>query len=566
MTLATAFYTPNLMKESHVTQKKYVMCYNPVKIYINKSKLRTYHPFVQGKAKFDALCCSLNGVDVLTAPCGKCDECLQTKRIEWTKRILIDVLSLKSRAFFVTLTYNSENVPIIPFGKKFRKYQTKEQIYNIYTLPLSAVCEKLVIGNNDKYISHVLKNRYSYVVPEQPANKRWQFDERKLRYTCRYGDYEPQPEHFLMVHNKYDVDKFLKRLRINLKRSGMDMTGKLKYALVSEYGCEGERPHYHLIVYGFPLSYSVQSIKEVINLSWDKGFTKIENASVKNIRYICKYMYSKSVVPLGCPHNLRFFSSGIGSDYDETKLTVNDDGTSILLPLGKNQSFKWVSIPLACKRYQLHRNNECILYKQWRRKQLDRLLSAEMTENNMCSLSKCKLYKAVKFQQNDIYQDYAVLPRYCNTADIALKVQYFRQSGHDYLNSSLDTQEAQLEQIRLDAKDLERCTVSLRQKNSALPASISQSFDRTLERLQKLYGKCSVSLRKQVANRIRLVKWQRKRLYDVFNHAYWIGYDKMLNFDKLDVRRLLHSVDIKMKYWLFLRENGLKMPLESCPF
>lgn len=52
------------------------------------------------------------GVDpqFITVPCGKCNFCLQNRRKEWSFRLWEEFKTATS-AYFVTLTYNEENVP-----------------------------------------------------------------------------------------------------------------------------------------------------------------------------------------------------------------------------------------------------------------------------------------------------------------------------------------------------------------------------------------------------------------------------------------------------------------------
>lgn len=49
------------------------------------------------------------GVEV---PCGRCPNCVQTKRSVWTFR-LMNELKASVSAFFITLTYAPENIPLI---------------------------------------------------------------------------------------------------------------------------------------------------------------------------------------------------------------------------------------------------------------------------------------------------------------------------------------------------------------------------------------------------------------------------------------------------------------------
>lgn len=48
-------------------------------------------------------------------PCGKCNFCLQTKRADWTFRLQQE-LKISSSAFFLTLTYDNDNIPFSSAG------------------------------------------------------------------------------------------------------------------------------------------------------------------------------------------------------------------------------------------------------------------------------------------------------------------------------------------------------------------------------------------------------------------------------------------------------------------
>ena len=66
----------------------------------------------------------------ITVPCGKCVQCLQKKRAEWSFRLLAE-LKCASSAYFVTLTYDDENLQSIHLQKddlqKFLKRLRKKQ-------------------------------------------------------------------------------------------------------------------------------------------------------------------------------------------------------------------------------------------------------------------------------------------------------------------------------------------------------------------------------------------------------------------------------------------------------
>lgn len=71
----------------------------------------------------------------ISVPCGKCTECLQKRRSEWTFRLL-EELKVCDSAHFITLTYDDENLPLDgnlskkhcqDFIKRLRKEQNKKK-------------------------------------------------------------------------------------------------------------------------------------------------------------------------------------------------------------------------------------------------------------------------------------------------------------------------------------------------------------------------------------------------------------------------------------------------------
>lgn len=480
------------------------MCYNPKTFYFTRERVNTFHTFVQ--ARFEELTHSTGKyIESRQVDCGKCEECLEKKRLNWTKRLVADLFSLKSKFYFLTLTYDAAHVPVIPVGKKFQKYQTKKQTYNIYTQHLSDVCETVTLGSNNEYISHKLK--HGVFVPPQPRNKKWQYNEAKLRYECRYEDFEPVSDSFLMVHSKYDVDLFLKRFRINMKRMGLDLTDKLRYALVSEYGCAGERPHYHAIIYGFPHHYPDMAIRDCLRASWNNGFIKLDKPKVSAIRYVTKYMYTKSVVPKGCPQNFRLFSSGIGSDFDPARITCDVDLTQMFVPMGKRGVFKFVSIPLQCLSYYYKKQVNCPVYEAYKRK---------VNDVGLCvrSFGSCGIHKdghAVR-----------VLPKYCTSMLHALCSSRLVSLSPSYLYSTIDQHEHKIEDFRIRQLDIRHALESFQTGKSVPSESCRVRKARQIKAVKMLMDKCSESLRKPLRNRLREVLYRFEKLELTYTYdRYW---------------------------------------------
>lgn len=91
------------------------------------------------------------------------------------------------------------------------------------------------------------------------------------------------------VVSKRDVQLFMKRLR----RKYEDY--KMRYFVTSEYGAQGGRPHYHMILFGFP--FTGKKAGDLLCECWQNGFVQAHPLTVKEVAYVCKYMYEKSMVP-----------------------------------------------------------------------------------------------------------------------------------------------------------------------------------------------------------------------------------------------------------------------------
>lgn len=113
---------------------------------------------------------------------------------------------------------------------------------------------------------------------------------------------------------KGDIQRFFKRLRKNIDWKG-------KYYVVSEYGEEGDRPHYHGILSGIsPLR------NDIIQATWGLGFTKTGAVNPTTIRYVLKYMEKAWIerkaekTATGKEPNFKLISKGIGREWLENNI------------------------------------------------------------------------------------------------------------------------------------------------------------------------------------------------------------------------------------------------------
>ncbi len=207
-------------------------CFKPVKIrlsdeVIQERRTRTDMPIAWRMATF------------VYVPCGKCEACLSKRRSQWSSRLHFEAQS-SSSAFFITLTYDDEHLP--------------------------------------------LKNVDSTLYP---------------------------------VVSKRDVQLFLKRFR------KLIYPFKIRYFAVSEYGPDNLRPHYHMLIFNFPLEL-YGKLNDFLSTSWSNGFIRVDPVNTARINYVTSYCLDSSTLPSYLDKNFMLCSRrpGIGSSFlDNTKYT-----------------------------------------------------------------------------------------------------------------------------------------------------------------------------------------------------------------------------------------------------
>lgn len=173
-------------------------------------------------------------------PCRKCDECKMKYATDWAIRCAHE-FHVRKKGCFITLTIDDLLVNNFNSEKNLKRY-----------------CKRCVKGN--RYISY-------------PIN-----------YTLCKG---------LLLD-------FLKRLRDNLyKRYNIS----IRYFGCGEYGCENERPHYHILIFGYDFPDHVQvdvSKKGVpiyhsdeLHSFWDFGMVTVQELNTRACFYTAKYCLKK---------------------------------------------------------------------------------------------------------------------------------------------------------------------------------------------------------------------------------------------------------------------------------
>lgn len=188
----------------------------------------------------------------LYVPCGKCYNCRLVKRQAWCFRMQQE-LTARPTAFFVTFTYDEENVPNKIYDRKhLDSYHTD----NFQTLSKEDASELI------KTMQCELRRRFK------------QYVTRKV-----------------LVKDAKIGDAIYKEKKFN--------TALVRYYLIGEYGdkCHvisgTNRPHYHAILY-FPQGCSKKIAQDVILSSWSRGIVDIAPVTFADINYVAKHQFKES--------------------------------------------------------------------------------------------------------------------------------------------------------------------------------------------------------------------------------------------------------------------------------
>lgn len=128
-------------------------------------------------------------------------------------------------------------------------------------------------------------------------------------------------KYFPIVVKKH-VQDFFKRLRSHFEDKGIHQ--KIRYFAVSEYGPNTLRPHYHIILFNFPLLrgfdiVSLSKATKIIQKCWDIGFVKVDIVNEQRLNYVTKYVCNTTVLPeylkLKEYKPFRLISKGLGKSY-----------------------------------------------------------------------------------------------------------------------------------------------------------------------------------------------------------------------------------------------------------
>lgn len=106
--------------------------------------------------------------------------------------------------------------------------------------------------------------------------------------TLTYDDNHLPINHGLPTLCKADLSAFVKRLRKHYSLS------KLRFFACGEYGSHTLRPHYHLIVYGYPYYEDRWCETDLLSNIWKNGNVYLGTVTEQSIAYVSRYVLKKS--------------------------------------------------------------------------------------------------------------------------------------------------------------------------------------------------------------------------------------------------------------------------------
>lgn len=177
-------------------------------------------------------------ISVINIPCGKCARCLERRKMEWAFRMEKE-MEVSKTAYFVTLTYNPENVPYNKYGQKT-------------LIPTREIDLKIRLQEEGK---KRITKKFKH---ERPDRSLQGFFKRLRTYQSR-GPYT-----FEHLYN------------------GLKNSDEIKYYAAGEYGETRGRPHYHAIIFN--------ASRTGILSAWQYGDVHIVPANKNTIAYVMKYL------------------------------------------------------------------------------------------------------------------------------------------------------------------------------------------------------------------------------------------------------------------------------------
>ena len=224
--------------------------------------------------------------ELMSAPCGKCPACQIAKSSRATNNLDF-VVKNSACAFFITLTYSTEYVPICsyrPFTDDYvgNFYKSSRYVNSYYArTKKNASKEKQIIYGEetlDLPSPSTLSVRDSMLLRQGAHN----FDGSSLLPLDIDNLYS------FPYLRRADLSAFIKRLRQSIFLKS-DSYENLFYYACGEYGPSTLKPHFHIIV-AFDTFFPFSTFVDCVNRSWKFGFVDVQYVKTTASSYVSGYL------------------------------------------------------------------------------------------------------------------------------------------------------------------------------------------------------------------------------------------------------------------------------------
>lgn len=239
----------------------------------------------------------------ITVRCGKCEACLLDRQMMWRIRLNEEFAACDSAIFF-TLTYDDEHLPYHPeFDETILSAPITAEEIKQFSLPSKSrlrtyrlrrmYSRPVVRAFSDSFCDthYITFRRDCDVIPGDPAV----FGANSVNFLSVRGLTGLfHPISYNSVVCKRDVQLFLKRLRKRLAPF------RLRYFICSEYGPETSRPHYHGIIFNYPVNKALpkekllSEVESLLEATWQNGFVRADLCNGPRCNYCAKYCVKPS--------------------------------------------------------------------------------------------------------------------------------------------------------------------------------------------------------------------------------------------------------------------------------
>lgn len=224
--------------------------------------------------------------------CGRCSACLLAKSNKNRYNLTLELSNPTTKCCFILLTYDKEHLPLVRISKSEFDALYKKEPINKPEYEQRNFFSKL---SYEKQLSKIstLSNRPFFVSAYHSQSG----VSKSTLFESGYNNTVHPDCYFMLPSLRYaDVSSFLKRLRTKVYRE----TGEsnLRFAACGEYGPQGFRPHYHVIVI-CQSEAARQSVMRNYCSCWLFGLSnsKLYIKSKNSADYVSNYTTCSSLLP-----------------------------------------------------------------------------------------------------------------------------------------------------------------------------------------------------------------------------------------------------------------------------